>query len=85
MPYVDSTMISWLDYDAETRTLSVRFHAAPVLYIYEDVPEETYEAFLAASSKNSFFRDQIDPHFRLAAEPLSRAGDVGEMAAAPES
>jgi len=84
MPYVDSGMISWLDYDADSRTLAVRFHAAPVLYTYEDVPAETYEAFLAAPSKNSFFRDQIDPHFRLAAQPLERAGDVGGMDAAAE-
>jgi|GEM_PF-1745425 len=79
MPYVDSGMISWLDYDADTRMLAVRFHASPVLYTYEDVPPETYEAFLAAPSKNSFFRDRIDPHFRLAAQPLQRAGDVGAV------
>lgn len=79
MPYVDSGMISWLDYDAENRTLAVRFHAAPVLYTYEEVPQETYEAFLAAPSKNSFFRDRIDPHFRLAAPPLERAGDAGTV------
>ena len=79
MPYVDSGMISWLDYDAGSRTLSVRCHAAPVLYTYEDVPPETYEAFLAAPSKNSFFKDQIDPHFRLAAQPLERAGDTGAV------
>jgi hypothetical protein len=77
MPYVDSTMISWLDYDAETRTLSVRFHSAPVLYTYEDVPEEVYEAFLAAPSKNSFLKDEIDPVFHFTVQPLSRAGDTG--------
>jgi hypothetical protein len=85
MPYVDSGMISWLDYDADSRTLAVRFHAAPVLYSYEDVPPETYEAFLAAPSKNSFFRDRIDPRFRLAAQPLERAGDIGPVSAAAES
>ena len=80
MPYVDSTMISWLDYDAEARTLSVRFHAAPVLYSYDDVPPDVYEALLAAPSKNSFLKDEIDPVFRFTVQPLTRAGDVGDAA-----
>ncbi len=79
MPYVDSGMISWLDDDAGSRVLEVRFHAAPVLYTCEDVPPETYAAFLAAPSKNSFFRDRIDPHCRLATQPLERAGDTGAV------
>jgi hypothetical protein len=77
MPYVDSTMISWLDYDAGKRTLSVRFHSAPVLYTYADVPPEVYAALLAAPSKISFLKDEIDPVFRFADQPHARAGETG--------
>lgn len=76
MPYVDSTAISWLDWDADSRVLSVRFNNAPVLYAYAEVPKELYDALLAAPSKNAFLNEKIEPHFRLIAEPLARAGDV---------
>lgn len=75
MPYVDSTLVSWVDYDPETRTLAVRFRAAPVLYSHVGVPAEVYDAFLAAESKNSFYQEKIARVFRLEAPPLSRAGD----------
>jgi hypothetical protein len=76
MPYVDSTMISWLDYDAESRSLSVRFHAAPVLYTYSDVPEAVYRELLAAPSKISFLKERIEPHFQIDTQPLAQAGDM---------
>jgi hypothetical protein len=40
MPYVESTMISWVDYDPDKKRLSVRLRTAPVLYTHLDVPEE---------------------------------------------
>ena len=85
MPYVDGTMISWLDYDAQTRTLSVRFHSAPVLYTYDDVPEAVYEALLAAPSKNGFLKDEIDPVFHFTVQPLTQAGETGGPSTAPDS
>ncbi len=75
MPYVDSTLISWVDYDPETRRLAVRFRAAPVLYTHLDVPAELYTAFMAAPSKNSFYQQRIAPAYRIDAPPLSQAGD----------
>lgn len=75
MPYVESTMISWVDYDPDTKRLSVRMRAAPVLYTYVDVPEQVYRTFLAADSMNSFYQLQIVPAFRLETQPLNRAGD----------
>lgn len=76
MPYVDSTAISWLDWDPETGNLSVRMRSSPVLYTYADVPEELYKALLEAPSKNVFLNERIEPHYRLIADPLARAGDV---------
>ena len=85
MPYVDSTMISWLDYDAETRTLAVRFHSAPVLYSYAEVPPEVYAALLAAPSKISFLKDEIDPVFRFTDQPHARASATGGAGAATDN
>lgn len=74
MPYVDSTLISWVDYDPATRNLAVRLRSAPVLYTHVDVPEDVYQAFIAAESKNSFYHERIATSFRLQAPSLSRAG-----------
>lgn len=81
MPYVDSQAISWLDWNPETGTLAVRFNNSPVLYAYADVPEDLYEALLRAPAKNAFLNEKIEPHFRLIAEPLARAGDVAPTTA----
>ncbi len=75
MPYVESTMISWVDYDTDSKRLSVRLRTAPVLYTHLDVPEKVYRAFLAAESKNSFYRETIASAFRVEAPALSLAGD----------
>ncbi len=75
MPYVDSNLISWVDYDPAARSLAVRLRTSPVLYNHLDVPEEVYQAFMAAPSKNSFYQQQIAPVFRLDAAPLGHAGD----------
>ena len=75
MPYVESTMISWVDYDPEKKRLSVRLRTAPVLYTHLDVPEKVYDDFLAAESKNSFYRETIASTFRVDAPLLSQAGD----------
>jgi hypothetical protein len=75
MPYVESDAISWVDYDPSSKSLAVRFRAAPVLYTHFDVPESVYEAFIAADSKNSFYQHKIAPVFHLDTPPLSQAGD----------
>ncbi len=75
MPYVEATLISWVDYDPAEKSLSVRFRAAPVLYTYPDVPARVYDAFLAAPSKNRFFKQEIAPTYRQVTPPLSQAGE----------
>jgi hypothetical protein len=56
---VPSIAISRIDYDAEARTLSVRFRQSGELYRYYDVPRRTYDAFCKADSKGRFFNHYI--------------------------
>lgn len=59
MPYVHSTAIQRIEYEAATRRMHIWFTATGGPYTYYGVPEGVYEAFLAASSKGTFFADHI--------------------------
>ncbi|CAM4419854.1 KTSC domain-containing protein [Deinococcus marmoris] len=56
---VDSSMMSHIGYDPENKTLTILFNSGK-RYDYDDVPQEVYDRFLAASSQGSFFRNEID-------------------------
>ena len=59
MPYVNSTAIYRIEYDAPTRRLDIWFRGSGGPYSYYGVPENVYEAFLASSSKGTFYADHI--------------------------
>ena len=58
MPFVESSAIARVDYDAAAQLLRVRFMSGR-RYRYEDVPREVYERFVAAPSKGQFFNAEI--------------------------
>jgi hypothetical protein len=58
---VDSSLIRSVTYAADA-TLTVRFHRGPV-YRYFTVPRSTLEAFLAATSKGTYFNRHIRDSF----------------------
>ncbi|MER9603430.1 KTSC domain-containing protein [Mesorhizobium sp. M0243] len=54
-----STSIRKLDYDTNTRILSVWFVASGKHYEFLDVPVETFTAFKAAFAKGRYFNDHV--------------------------
>jgi len=66
---VDSSLIRSVTYGADA-TLTVRLHGGAV-YRYFTVPRTTLEAFLAATSKGTFFNRHIRDRFpyQRVAEP----------------
>lgn len=52
---VDSDAISELGYDADERVLVARWRNTGIRYAYYDVPEEVYNALMAADSLGSYF------------------------------
>ena len=58
---VDSSLIRSVTYTADA-TLTVHFHSG-VLYRYFTVPRSTLEAFLAATSKGTYFNRYIRDGF----------------------
>lgn len=62
---VESSNITSVGYDASTMTLEIEFHHGGV-YQYFDVPQSTYDLFLAADSKGTFFHIHIKNNFRYA-------------------
>lgn len=55
---VVSSMINSVGYDANTRTLEVEFSKGGV-YSYANVPQEAYDAMVAAPSLGSHFLQNI--------------------------
>lgn len=58
MVSVASSAISSVNYDEDSETLSVQFRDGS-LYIYDDVPQEVYEAFITAGSAGTYFNSNI--------------------------
>ena len=60
MQPVKSTQLAAIGYDAETKTLAIRFaHGIGSMYHYPDVEPETFTAMLGAASIGSFFGAHI--------------------------
>lgn len=65
MPAVESSAISAIEYDEESRELSVTMVDGGNTYVYPDVPKSVYEAFLNAGSKGVFFNREFEPQYGL--------------------
>ncbi|MBV9989686.1 MAG: KTSC domain-containing protein [Alphaproteobacteria bacterium] len=64
MPVVDSDALSFVRYDARSRTLFATFRGRQRRsYIYEDVTPQEYKDLMAAESKGAWFNAHIrDSH-----------------------
>jgi hypothetical protein len=54
MPTLNSSAITWIDYDPITRMLSITFHSGRT-YTLRGVPEHHYHGLLNASSAGWYF------------------------------
>lgn len=63
MEPLDSSALASAGYDADSRTLFIRFREGGI-YAYLDVPPGIVGELKAAASKGAFFRTRIDPAFR---------------------
>ena len=57
-----SSVIRRFVYDETKHELAIELVTGKT-YVYEDVPRETYDAFLAAPSKGGFYNTQIRDEF----------------------
>jgi KTSC domain len=57
-----STAIRSHSYDSETSDLTITFVTGR-RYVYDDVPQQVYDAFKAASSRGTFFNRHIRDHY----------------------
>lgn len=59
---VSSSNLASVGYDSTTRTLRVEFKSGAV-YEYSDVPEAAYQGLMDASSKGSYFHQNIKDRY----------------------
>jgi hypothetical protein len=57
-PQVPSSVIRSFSYSAKNSELSITFVSGR-RYVYTDVPQDVFDAFKAATSKGSFFNQEI--------------------------
>lgn len=69
-----STLIKRIEYDPETRILSVELLPSGILYRYLDVPPATYEAFRTAFAQGRFFNNFIRGQFAFEVDEDVGAG-----------
>jgi hypothetical protein len=58
MPYVESSMMTGVEYDESARELDIRFTSGKT-YRYFDVLPDVYASLLEAGSKGQFFNEEI--------------------------
>ena len=63
MPALQSTALKSVSYDEAQRALRATFRDSGRTYVYEDVPQELYDALLFADSLGAFFNAHIRDHF----------------------
>jgi len=62
MVYIESSVISGIDYDKEAETLLVEFNSGAE-YVYAGVPEEEFVALVEADSKGEYFNNHISDEY----------------------
>jgi len=63
MPYVQSSALEQVSYDAAAHTLCATFRETGRTYIYEEVPQEIYDSLLFADSIGAYFNCHIRDHY----------------------
>jgi len=64
MPYVQSSALEQVSYDEASHTLCATFRDNGRTYLYEEVPQEVYDALLFADSLGAYFNSHIRDSFR---------------------
>ena len=64
MPFVQSSVLKTVRYDAAARTLTVRFRVSDRTYVYEGVPQEIYDGLIFSDSLGTYFNAHIRDRFR---------------------
>lgn len=59
MPAIDSTCVSFADYDEETKDLTIVFKRNGEQRVYSNFPKYKWREFLASSSKGQYFNQEI--------------------------
>ena len=60
---VDSSSIDLVGYDEETQELYIQFSSGST-YVYDAVSAYTFDEFLNAPSKGSYFNREIKPNYQ---------------------
>ncbi|HEX4370190.1 MAG TPA: KTSC domain-containing protein [Rhizomicrobium sp.] len=60
MPFVQSLAIEAVAYDESAHLLRAKFRGDGRVVVYENVPQDVYDALIFADSIGTYFRDHIE-------------------------
>ena len=63
MHRLQSDVLEAIAYDENAHLLLARFRGNGETVIYEDVPQDVYDAMIFADSLSGYFRDHIEGHY----------------------
>lgn len=63
MPYVASSNLDFVEYDARKQELKITFQSSARVYHYLNVPLSVYNGLLRAKSKGKFFHHVIKHNY----------------------
>ena len=64
MPTLSSSAIRSVDYDPESRTLTIVFTSSSTAYTFHGVPERVYMGLVMSSSPGTYYNDHIRGRYR---------------------
>jgi hypothetical protein len=62
MPAVSSSMMNWVEYNPNTKELSITFNSGRTC-VYSGVSKETYEGLLQSDSQGKYFNQYIKDRY----------------------
>jgi KTSC domain len=78
MQTIDGSHIKRAGHDDDNRLLILEFGSG--IYVYDDVPRETFEALLACESKGKYFHGNIRNAFKATRIPMPAERHAAERA-----
>lgn len=63
-PFPSSSTVHSIGYDPKSAELHVQYKGGAFKYVFQGVPPDVFQAFLAAPSKGQFNATAIKPRFR---------------------
>ena len=61
----ESSMVDYVNYNADVQTMTVKFKSNPTPYVYSEVPPTVYEDLNKADSVGRYLNEYVTHHYKF--------------------